>query len=228
MMKKILLILAACVLLAGGAYLYLTRPTTPPSEDAVEGQAVKNTVEDEFSGQVEYAVATGTAEFRIQETLRGEPKLVIGKTDMVSGSIKLDVEDLARSGLGTVLVNARDLETDEEGRNNMLRRFILKTEDAANESIAFRPKQIANLSGPVAVGEKKVFTVLGDLTVAGTTRPVAFDVEATFTDENTLQVHAVGMVKYADFGITIPEIPFVANVADSVFIVIDFTAEKPA
>ncbi len=233
MSKKVSLLVLILILLGGGFYLYATRPTKGPSEtpDAMmedDGTKMEDdgmTVE-ENEAHTKYEITSGNAEFRIGEVLRGEKITVIGATEDVSGSFRLDEEDLSASSFGKILVNARTLETPEENRNNMMRRFILKSEDDANEYIAFAPKQVLNLSGGVQTDEKIVFTMLGNLKIAGEVKPVSFDVEAMFTDEGTVEVRATGSVKYRDFGITIPEVPFVAGVEDTVFMVIEFTAER--
>ncbi|MCR4278790.1 MAG: YceI family protein [bacterium] len=237
-MKKLPIIVGILLVLIAGTYFFVTRSTKGPSDETVGMRVpgssdVEDTVVQEdgssleaqnVEGQNSYSITSGSAEFRIDEMLRGEPKQVIGKTENVSGTIFINREDLASSAFGTIRINARTLETDDESRNNMIRRFILKTEDDANEFIAYHPTKVLNLSGSLVSGEKKIFSILGDMTIANVTKPVAFDVEATFTDVGTVEVRAAGKVRYSDFEITIPSVPFVADVTEDVFLVVSFTA----
>jgi len=47
----------------------------------------------------------------------------------------------------------------------------------------------------------------------------------TAVDDATLQGAGTATIRYADFGISIPSVPFVAGVQDDVRLEIDFTAE---
>jgi polyisoprenoid-binding protein YceI len=74
------------------------------------------------------------------------------------------------------------------------------------------------------VGDTLTFTVTGDLTIAGTTQPVTFDVTAALETADTLAGSAETTVLRSDFNLSIPNVPFVANVGDEVTLKLNFTA----
>lgn len=226
-----------------GTYAYLTAPTKGPSSGrqgqmmppqggpggnrqppAPLAQATAPTADTvtPASGQTLYTIvsASSTATFTLDEQLRGEPKTVVGtSTGMVAGEIGYDKTHPASSTIGTIKLNARTFVTDDNSRNNMIRRAILKTEDDANEFITFTP------SMTVATGDN-AFDVTGDLTIAGITKTTVFHVTTTEQADGSLIIHGVTTVKRADFNLSIPNIPFIANVTDDVKLDLNLVATK--
>jgi polyisoprenoid-binding protein YceI len=76
------------------------------------------------------------------------------------------------------------------------------------------------------VGEEYAFKMTGTLTVAGNTKEVTFDVEATMNSETEIQGVATTSVNYKDLNLTIPKVPMVASVEDQVDLTFTFVAEK--
>ncbi|MCS6827381.1 MAG: YceI family protein [Caldilinea sp.] len=172
-------------------------------------------------------VGDGTeARFLIDEVLMGQPKTVVGVTTMVEGEITVDPANPASVQVGEIRIDARDLTTDDNRRNNRLRNDILKSNQDAYRYIIFRPTSIEGLPAAVNVGDTFNFQVIGDLTILDTTLPVTFDMSATVVDANTVRGSGSATIRYADFGIRIPSVPFVAGVSDEVRLEIDFTARR--
>jgi polyisoprenoid-binding protein YceI len=163
-----------------------------------------------------------SAEFVIDEILRGSPKTVVGTTNQVAGQIAADLKDLDAVKVGTITINARTLTTDADGRNRMLQNQILQTEQ--HEYITFTPKQIVGLPETAAVGQRFSFQMVGDLTIRGTTRETTFDVAVTPTADNRLEGSAFTSIRYADWGVSIPQVPSVAGVEDQVDLKLNFVA----
>jgi hypothetical protein len=57
---------------------------------------------------------------------------------------------------------------------------------------------------------------------------VTFDVTAALESDSRLTGTAETTVAYADFGVSIPNVPFVASVDDNVVLRLDFTADAVA
>ena len=220
--RKTLLAAAVVVFLAAvGAYAYVSRPVAAPSapiRDA-SGTEPAGTGDRYVISQAESKV-----EFNVGEVLRGEPFLVVGTTDQVAGEIVLDANDPGSAEIGPIRINARTLKTDNPQRNGALARFILKSEDPANEFIVFTPKAIAGLPPKIAAGEPFTFTITGDLTVSGVTKETDFTGGGQLVDPTRLVGTAEATVRYKDFGLAIPNVPFVANVQDDVKLKITFVA----
>ena len=157
--------------------------------------------------------------------LRGSPFTVIGTTDQVAGQIAVNFAQPNASQVGPIRINARTLVTDDEQRNRALKNLILATNQY--EYITFAPKAITGLPQSIKVGEAYTFQIVGDLTIRNATREVTFDVTLTSLSESRLQGSASTTIRYADWGVSIPQVPFVASVSDQVRLELDFIA-KPA
>ena len=137
----------------------------------------------------------------------------------------VDLIDPVASSIGTIVINARTLETDQSFRNRALRSNILKSAQDAYEFIVFQPKQLSNFSAEsLAVGESITFDITGDLTVTDVTNSVTFNAKVTLESETQISGSATVNVLYRDFGLTIPSAPGVANVTDDVDLSLQFVA----
>lgn len=169
--------------------------------------------------------AESQATFSLEEDLRGQRVTVVGATTDVAGVISVDLANPTASSIGTVLINARTLETDNSFRNRAIRGQILKSSQDAYEFIVFEPRQLSNFSAnAIAVGETIAFDVSGDLTVVDVTREVTFAVAVTLDSDTQLSGSATVNVLHGDFGLTIPDVPSVANITDDVDLALHFVA----
>ena len=171
---------------------------------------------------VEIDPNASSARFVIDEILRGSPYTVVGTTNQVAGQIAADLDDLDAAQVGAIRINARTLTTDADGRNRMLKNQILQTDQ--HEYITFTPRQMIGLPATVTVGQSFTFQMVGDLTIKDVTREATFDVVVTPTAENRLEGTASSTIRYADWGVSIPQVPSVAGVADQVALHLDFVA----
>ncbi len=162
------------------------------------------------------------ARFIIDEVLNDAPKTVVGTTNQVAGELAVDPGDPAKSRVGTIQLNARTLTTDNDFRNRALMNRILVTDQY--EFITFTPTSMAGLPQAGSVGESYTFQMTGNLTIKDVTKEVTFDVTATPQSAARLEGKAATTIRYADYGITIPQVRQVASVADEVRLEIDFVA----
>lgn len=248
---KTILTIIILALIGIGAYSYATRPIAAPSQDLTAEQATTtDSGTDALPGSSDgqpasstatstagtasvatYKIASGTkAEFNINEELRGSPFLVIGTTADVAGSVQVDQAKPEDSVIGTIKINARTLKTDSSSRDNAISRYVLKSEDAANEFITFEAKEItgvpADAAAKVAAGQAVTFKVRGDLTIAGITKSTVFDANFTLAKNGQITGTAQAKIKRSDFKLVIPSVPFVANVQDEFLIKINAVLVK--
>lgn len=188
-------------------------PTAEVAEPAAPAAALRIFAIDQGASQVR---------FELDEDLRGERITVVGVTDQVAGEIALDPADLSQTQVGTLQINARSLLTDNQFRNRAIQNEILDT--GAFEFISFVPTSVDGLPASVAVGDTVQFTISGDLTVRDITQPATFAVEATLVSEGQVTGTASTVILREDFGLTIPQVPNVANVEEEVELYINFTA----
>ncbi len=190
--------------------------------------AVADTMSAESESEpVEFGIvsAESQATFTLEEDLRGSRTTVVGSTRDVGGTVIVDLEDPRASSIGTIVVNARTLETDNSFRNRALRSDILKSAQDAYEFIFFEPRSLDNFSAEsVSVGDTLTFDITGDLSIADATRSVTFNASVTLESETQISGSASANVLYADYNLVIPQVPSVANVTDDVDLAIHFVA----
>jgi len=220
-MKKPLLIVSIFLLLfaAGGALLYdWVLGETQEASGPVT--AVPITVTAAPSGEsvrltFEIAQTGSEARYIIFEELRGQPVDVVGTTSEVAGQFLVDLNDLSTARrLGTIQVNARTFVTDEERRDRATRNRILNTDE--HEFITFTPASLEGLPASAGVGETISFIAHGELAIRDVIHPVAFDIVLTVHSPELLTGEAKTKVSRRDYGLIVPNLPFIANVADEV------------
>lgn len=192
-----------------------------PSEDADEA-----TPADQATGLAVFTILPQESQVRfiLDELLRGAPTTVVGATNQVTGEIAVDYAQPDSAKVGTILVNARSLATDNDFRNRAINNQILDT--GTYEFITFTPTQISGFPENPVLGQTFNFQITGDLTIRDITREVTFDVQASALSDTRIVGSAATVVARADYGLEIPSVPGVADVDEEVRLEIDFVAER--
>ena len=220
------IVIVLVALIGGGVWLYrsVLGDTTPASGQI---SAIPLTLEPGASGSdpllFQIVPEQSEVRFTIAEELRGQPNTVVGKSNQVAGQIAVDPSNLSASKVGVIQVNARTLATDDDRRNRAIRNFILNTD--TYEYITFTPTEIRGLSGAAEQGKASTFQIAGNLTIRDVTQPVVFDVTAKGDAATRLSGTASTTVNRSDYNLSIPNVPFVANVGEQAKLDIDFVAE---
>lgn len=198
--------------------------SAPPPEATVEPTAEPSPTPEEVAAPLIFEIvqAESEARFRIDEVLRGEPKTVVGTTNQLAGQMAIDPANPAAIQLGTILVNARTLQTDDSRRNNAIKNRILLTDQF--EFISFTPTEVSGLPEEVKLGESYPIQINGELTIRDVTLPVTFEALITPISAERVEGSASTTIRYADWGLAVPSVPFVAGVADEVILEVDFVA----
>jgi polyisoprenoid-binding protein YceI len=193
----------ALIAVAGvGSFFYLTRDIAAPTENVQASVAQIDTSEATGSEAVfRNSQADSQAEYNISEVLNGSDKLVVGTTNQVAGDLLLNLSNPSASEIGAISINARTFATDSDRRDNAVARFILRSEDAANEFITFEPTSTSGLPESLNVGDTASFQVTGNLTVSGISGEVTFDVAATLASEGQLTGHAETTIERSTFAV---------------------------
>ncbi len=160
--------------------------------------------------------------FELDEDLRGVRTTVVGITNQVAGELAINLNDLSTAQVGVIQINARTLATDNNFRNRAIQNEILDT--GAYELITFTPTAVNGLPATAAPGEEITFSIDGDLTIRDITQAVTFNVTATAVSDSQISGTATAVVSRADYNLTIPQVPNVANVEDEVQLTINFVA----
>jgi polyisoprenoid-binding protein YceI len=165
------------------------------------------------------------ATFTLNEVLFGQPNTVVGKTSSVAGQILVNRTNAAQSQVGEIKVDLSTLVTDSDLRNRQIQNHILETSDPSNQYATFVATSLNGLPSGVTVGQPISFRIVGNLTIHGVTRSVTFDARVTEQSATELTGQAQTTIRYADFGISIPQVPTVTGVSDTVVLALTFTAK---
>ncbi len=215
------LALMAPVLIAGVVAFDYLKPTAAASNPitaiALEPAA---TAADRVVFEIDQTASE--ARYVIDEVLNGQPLTVVGATDQVAGQIALDLSDLDAAQLGPIQINARTFATDSTQRDRAVQNRILLTDQY--EYITFTPTGLTGVPATLAVGVPATFQVDGDLTIKDVTRAVTFDVTLTPLAADRLAGSATATIAFADWGISVPNVPLVTGLADDVTLEFAFEA----
>ena len=219
-------VVALIAVVATGAFLYVTRDIAAPSQ-SVQAGAQELTPSTNSDGQVVFRISQdeSKAAFSVSEVLNGSNNLVVGTTNQVAGDILVNLSNPSAAQVGEIRINARTFATDNSRRDNMVARFVLRSEDNANEFITFQPTSTSGLPASISVGDTLQFQVTGKLTVAGASNVATFNVTAALTSQDQLTGHATATISRSDFSLTIPQVPSVASVEEKLTLTLDFVAK---
>lgn len=169
-----------------------------------------------------------TARYRAQEELAqvGQNEAV-GETQAIAGQIGFDAEGKPVP-CSRIDVDLRTLKSDQAWRDNYLYKNTLETETYPLATFVLR--EVQGLNGPLAEGKEVPLTLIGDLTMHGVTKTVAWQGKAMLQgDTPTGEImtgEAVTEFDMPDFAIEPPRVPVVLSLNERVRLEIDLTATK--
>ena len=197
-----------------GIYFYLFRPVAAPSESI---NAASTPISGVATSSAVYHISqTGSkADFSIYEVLHGSPFTSVGTTNQIAGDIAVatDASGIPSIDIGDLTIDARTFKTDSPQRDGAIGRFILKSDQAANEFI-----RLASTTTSIPVKNSDGSwnaTTTGNLTISGVTKQETFVVNFSLSKDGALTGAASSTLSRKDFGLVIPNFSFLANVSDT-------------
>lgn len=170
-----------------------------------------------------YVVApTGNeARYRVREQLAGFdlPRDAIGATKAVTGQIVVGADGKVVKDGSKVTIDLSTLKSDQSRRDNFLRRNTLETSKYPKAELV--PVALEGLLLPIQPGASQTFSVRGDLTVHGVTRPTTWQVTARGEGQDVVGTASTAFT-FKDFGLEQPRVPVVLSVADTIRLEYDF------
>jgi polyisoprenoid-binding protein YceI len=148
----------------------------------------------------------------------------IGKTQAIAGTIGFDEAGLPLA-CSRIDVDMRTLQSDQSRRDNFLYQNTLEAEKYPLATFVLL--DVEGLDAPLADGEMKDVTLIGNLTLRDTTRVVAWEAEASQEGDNLI-VKAATTFDMQDFGITPPSVPVVLSLDENIRLEFDMTAAPSA
>jgi polyisoprenoid-binding protein YceI len=195
------------------------QPPEPASPDRVAAvmpaplERVLRLVVAEDGNEVRYRVREQLASIEF-------PSDAVGATTAVTGALVIaDDGSVVRDG-SRFVVDLTGLKSDSDRRDGYIQRRTLETETYPN--VEFAPTAITGLSTPPQSMGDLTLTVVGDMTIHGTTKPVTWAVTARAAAGEYTGTAKTAFT-FEDFGLTKPRVASVLSVVDTIRLEYDFT-----
>jgi polyisoprenoid-binding protein YceI len=220
------------ILLAGGAVAQDSTPTTTPA--GVVGDAIAT---DSCNLEDYAATPAGTtalysivsdqslAQYEVEEEFVGRgANTAVGTTSSIIGQIGLDANG-APLTCSRFDVDLRTLVSDNSMRDNKLYDETLET--GTYPLATFVLTSVEGLNGGLVDGQESTVTLLGNLTLHGVTKLVAWSGTVTLSGE-TLNGTAAMDLNIADFDMVEPSSNQVLSIDDTIKLSVTIVAQKSA
>ncbi|MEL0282981.1 MAG: YceI family protein [Ilumatobacter sp.] len=188
---------------AGGADDTDSDDSSPTTTAASSGDSDVSGSDEAATGDTDGLWVIGAGSelgYRVAEVLFGVPTEGVGRTDQVTGELRLDGTVLTEA---TFTVDVATITSDDGRRDNQFRGRIMSASEFPTAT--FTLTSPADLGVEATEGASVTTAVSGDLTLRGVTLPVEVAVEARITD-GRLGVLGTVPVVFTDFGIADPSI----------------------
>lgn len=219
------------VLMAGGTAAQDSATPTPVAPGVLGDPATDTGCSLEIGATPEAGVATAfqivsdqsVARYRVEEELAGRGAAeAVGETNAFIGTIFLDNQGIPIP-CSRFDVDIRTLKSDEARRDNYLYRNTLESE--RYPLATFILTGIEGLNGPLPEGQDTTLMLIGNLTLHGVTKLVAW--EATVhVNGDTLKASAWTQCEMPDFDITPPKVGPVVGLDETVRLEVELTAQR--
>lgn len=207
--------LAAALVASFAASVALAQPSPNPKPAAVRSSGTPT--------HIKYVVApTGNeARYRVREQLVSFdlPNDAVGVTKEITGTLVVEPNGTIVRDSSKIIVNVTNLKSDQARRDNFIKRRTLETEKFATVELV--PTAFRGISARPAGSEPLTFSLVGDLTVHGTTRPTEWNVTA-HAEGSDIVGTATTAFTFKDMGLDQPSVPVVLSVADTIRLEYDF------
>jgi polyisoprenoid-binding protein YceI len=224
-MKLVPLASLATLALPATALVQRSVPAQPPKVQKTQARSASESPAPTTSAPCRrrFVVATTGTEARDRGGGRvvGKdlPNDVIGATKDVSGRLVVEPDGRVLKDSSKIVVKVATLKTDQTRRDNYLRRRTLETDKFPNVELV--PTTFSGITSPIPAGESRSFSLTGDLTIHGVTRPTTWQVTAR-TEGQDYVGKATTAFTFKDFSLEQPRVPIVLGVADTVRLEYDF------
>jgi hypothetical protein len=165
-----------------------------PGDEAEESLSGSVALPSDLSAS--YVVASGTATYSVEETLRGLSAQGVGSTEAVTG-------EAAPEGAFTFDIDLQSFTSDQGRRDSKVREWFDEFPIGTFSSDSF------DLPNSAVVGEVLLLTVPGTMTVNSIDQPSEWVVEARLESNGDLSLQGETDIVLSDFDIPVIAIPFV-------------------
>lgn len=161
------------------------------------------------------------ARYRVREQLVGFdlPNDAVGATKQITGRILVESDGKVVKDSSRIVVELTGLKSDKSRRDSFLQRRTLET--SKYPKVEMVPTVLDGLLVPLDPGTSKTFTVVGDLTIRGVTKPTTWHVTARADGKDIVGTAATAFT-FKDFNMEQPKASVVLSVADTIKLEYDF------
>lgn len=193
--------------------------TSTPNSTAASGSQSSDASTTPASIAGTWAIGTGSyAGYRLNEVLNGAKVTVTGRTTDVSGSLTIQDGQLTAAEL---TLNVATITTDSDRRDTYFRNSAIDTSQHPEATFTLTDAVAISPSGD---GKTESFSITGDLSINGQTKPITAKVQGSQGDDSAQLVGQIP-VTWANFGVEAPNLGFV-SVEDSGFIEFSLNATR--
>lgn len=192
-------LVALVVLAVGGTFVYINfiKADAPDRLDVATRQAPAAVATGDIAG-IWRPAAGSQFGYRVNEVLFGQRTIAVGRTDKVTGSMRIEGTTVTNAGL---TVDMTSVASDESRRDNQFRGRIM--------DVSRFPTAGFKLTSPISLATVPTdatpvdVKATGDLTLRGTTKPVTLDLRAL---RNGARIEVSGTIPItgAEWGIPNP------------------------
>ncbi|MSP78626.1 MAG: hypothetical protein EXR67_03620 [Dehalococcoidia bacterium] len=194
-------------------------PSIPAAVDTTPAPAASARSTAASTGSVKLDIQpTSRASYIAKEEFAGKGFYqATGTTSSISGSIVLENGNVVNADQSKLTVNLTTFNTDDKQRDQTIARMFRR-----NPNAVFVVQGVTGVASPMPTSGSATFKLIGDMTINGVTKQVAWDVNATF-DVDMVSGTATTEIKFSDFGMQTPRTFIVLSVEDTLGLKIDFT-----
>jgi polyisoprenoid-binding protein YceI len=213
--------LCASLALAVVAACSTERPSTTTTTQTAGGE-VANSVSGAVPA-VRLVVDTAGAEvrYRVRERLVGKEldNDAVGVTRSISGQIALAADGSVIPEESKITIDVTGLKSDQDRRDGYVQRRLLET--SQYPTVVFAPTAIRAGPTTIPTSGNGTFSIVGNLTIRGVTRPATWTVNARYLPMVVTGTAATAFT-FADFSIAQPRVPILLSVSDTIRLEYDF------
>jgi YceI-like domain len=217
--------LASLGRLAAGVFLLATIATGVAQQGAGPGGPGGGPPPPPPTAGMNLEIAEGSASYRVTEQFVGIdfPNDAIGSSSIVAGTIGVAKDGTIVPG-SKLTVDLRGLKSDQDNRDNFIKKNTFETDKYPMAE--FVPTKITGLPLMIPMQGQSGFTLTGNLTIHGVTKPVTFQGIATFGRDNTIAGRAKTNFTFDTFGLTVPKIGRLMSVDNKIDLDLEFKFKR--
>jgi polyisoprenoid-binding protein YceI len=161
------------------------------------------------------------ARYRVREQLASLdfPNDAVGETRSISGQVVVGPDGTVDRDASRIVIDMTSLESDQDRRDNFLRRNTLETE--RHPTLTLIPTVLRGLPNPLPDSGEHNFILLADMILKGVTHPTSWEVRATFSNGAVLG-QASTILTFERLGLEKPRVRSVLSVADDIRLEYEF------